>query len=315
MVAIGQSVSVAGGKMFTVKKQQTKKPTTMLDTNNTDSSRQPNQKGQTMNQPFATIRPEIPRDHYNRPLVTPPEGGKAKGYTRCTTFVGATEDLFTLQQWEKRIVALGLAARPDLIQTIAGHPTDNKVLNQVCADAKVAANGSRAADIGTAIHGYTEIIDGGGSMDQIPAEYRADLEAYARATESFDHEHIEQFMVHDEMSIGGTPDRISRTKDGRLMIMDVKTGGRAGEKLLGIGKMAQQLAVYSRSVKYDFETNTRTDLGIETAVGVIIHLPAGADQCDLITLDLNLGWEGVKLCADIYAHRKAKFIASEAVVS
>ncbi len=268
-----------------------------------------------MNQPFATIRPEIPRDHYNRPLVTPPEGGKAKGYTRCTTFVGATEDLYTLQQWEKRVVALGLATRPDLIAMVSAHRDDTKALNQICMDAKEAANASRAANIGTAIHAFTEIIDGGGTMDQIPPEYRADLEAYARATESFDHEHIEQFMVHDGLSIGGTPDRISRTKDGRLIIMDVKTGGRAGEKLLGIGKMAQQLAVYSRSLKYDFETNTRTDLGIETAVGVIIHLPAGAGQCDLITLDLNLGWKGVQLCADIYAHRKGKFIASEAVVS
>jgi hypothetical protein len=305
---------VAGGKMFTTKKWQTKKPTIMLDTSNTDSNRQP-EKGQTMNQPFATIRPEIPRDHYNRPLVTPPEGGKAKGYTRCTTFVGATEDLYTLQQWEKRVVALGLATRPDLIAMVSAHRDDTKALNQICMDAKEAANASRAANIGTAIHAFTEIIDGGGTMDQIPPEYRADLEAYARATESFDHEHIEQFMVHDGLSIGGTPDRISRTKDGRLIIMDVKTGGRAGEKLLGIGKMAQQLAVYSRSLKYDFETNTRTDLGIETAVGVIIHLPAGAGQCDLITLDLNLGWKGVQLCADIYAHRKGKFIASEAVVS
>jgi hypothetical protein len=314
VVAIVQSVSAGGGKMFTTKKQQTKKPTTMLDTRNTDSNRQP-EKGQTMNQPFATIRPEIPRDHYNRPLVTPPEGGKAKGYTRCTTFVGATEDLYTLQQWEKRVVALGLATRPDLIAMVSAHRDDTKALNQICMDAKEAANASRAANIGTAIHAFTEIIDGGGTMDQIPPEYRADLEAYARATESFDHEHIEQFMVHDGLSIGGTPDRISRTKDGRLVIMDVKTGGRAGEKLLGIGKMAQQLAVYSRSLKYDFETNTRTDLGIETAVGVIIHLPAGAGQCDLVTLDLNLGWEGVQLCADIYAHRKGKFIASEAVVS
>ena len=41
---------------------------------------------------------DIPRDHWNRPLVVPPGGGNPVPYTRCTTFIDPLEDQYNLTQ-------------------------------------------------------------------------------------------------------------------------------------------------------------------------------------------------------------------------
>ena len=58
---------------------------------------------------------EIPRDHFGRPLVIPPGGGKPVPYRRCTTFIDVLADRFNLELWKQRQVAVGLSRRPDLL--------------------------------------------------------------------------------------------------------------------------------------------------------------------------------------------------------
>jgi PD-(D/E)XK nuclease superfamily protein len=246
---------------------------------------------------------EIDRDRFGRPLVIPPGGGKPVPYTRCTTFVGATEDTWNLSRWQQRNVALGLAERPDLILAVSNSRDDKKALNKICEDAAEAAKAHAKATIGTALHGLTERMDRGDDVGVVPAEYLADLAAYQAATARLEMVEIEKFMVLDAWKIAGTPDRIVRV-DGKLRIFDLKTGSIE----LGIGKIASQLAVYSRAMHYNPDTGERTYSGVETDWGIIAHLPAGEGRCELHRVDLMKGWRGVQLSKHVRDWRARKFV-------
>jgi hypothetical protein len=74
---------------------------------------------------FSTVENELPRDRWGRPLITPPTGGEPRAYTRVTTLAGSVEDTYHLGQWQQRMVAVGMARRPDLVLGALGaDPTD-----------------------------------------------------------------------------------------------------------------------------------------------------------------------------------------------
>lgn len=221
-------------------------------------------------------------------------------YTRCTTFVDCLDDKYNLQKWQQRMVALGLADRPDLLLAVSAHRDDKRELDQITGKALEAAQAGAAATTGTALHALTEKIDRGEELPVIPEAYRADLEAYRKATIELETLLIEQFTVHDEHRIGGTPDRLVRYR-GRAYIADVKTG----QIDFGAMKIAMQLSVYARSTPYNHETKTRTPYPapVDTTRGVVIHLPAGTGTCELRWVDLDVGWTAVEIAARV---RKAR---------
>jgi hypothetical protein len=246
----------------------------------------------------------VPRDRYQRPLVVPPGGGKPIPYTRCTTYVGVLEDTYNLGLWQQRMLATGLASRPDLLLAVAStDPGDKKALDRVCSDAREAAAANAAATTGTALHALTERIDRGQPLGAIPGAYQADLHAYERATAYLTWTHIEAFTVHDDLKIGGTPDRVALI-DGRAVIADVKTGRID----YGAGKIAMQLAVYAHSLAYDHHTGERTPLGdhVDVERAIVIHLPAGEGRCDLVEVDITAGWQAVQLATQVRAWRARK---------
>lgn len=239
-------------------------------------------------------KPEIERDRYGRPLVIPPGGGKPVPYTRCTTYVGAIEDTWNLSRWQQRMVAIGLAERDDLRLAVAAHRDDKERLNEICANAADIAKAKAGATIGTALHALTEQMDRGQEIGTVPAEYAADLAAYAEATKDLAAVHIEAFSVLDKLKIGGTPDRVVRYQ-GKRFIADLKTGSID----FGFVKIAAQLAVYARSSLYDVETGERSVHGAELDKGIVIHLPAGTGTCTLYWIDLLTGWEAVKAARSV----------------
>lgn len=258
---------------------------------------------------------EPDRDRFGRPMVVPPQGGKAVPYTRCTTFVGACEDRFNLGQWEQRMVAVGLNQRPDLLLRVASlgvQPDGDQesrvwktALNEVCTQAREAAAASAKATIGTALHALTERMDRGLDLGPVPSEYKPHLKAYEEATADFEAVHIEQFTVLDDLQIGGTPDRLIRIPGhDRLIVADVKTGNTD----YGIGKICQQIAVYARSQLYDPATGGRRPYAGEVDVenGLIIALNANTGRCDLIWCDIAAGWEGVQLSKHVRGWRKRR---------
>jgi hypothetical protein len=255
--------------------------------------------------PFAIH--DVPRDHYGRPLIKPEDGtGKPQAYTRCTTYVGCLEDTFNLSKWQQRMVALGLAARPDLLLAVSAHSDDKRKLDGICEEAREAAAASSAATTSTALHRLAERLDRGEHLD-IPAAAKADLEAYRRATDGIDWLHIEQITVHDGLKVAGTPDRIGRFLQGgsRGRVYDIKTGSVEW----GMGKIAMQLALYAHSRLYDPVTGRRTDLDVDLDTAVVIHLPAGEGRCELLEVDIAAGWEAVQLATRVRAWRARKDLA------
>lgn len=246
---------------------------------------------------------EIERDRWGRPLITPPQGGKRRAYTRCTTFVDVLDDKYNLQQWQQRMVAIGLADRPDLLLSVSAHRGDKKELNRITADAREAAAAGAAATTGTALHKLIEILDRGDPMPLVPAAYQADIEAYRAATECLESVLIEQMHVHDEYEIGGTPDRIVR-HNGRLYVADIKTGSID----YGALKIAMQLAVYANSTPYDIATGRRQPLDepVDTQRAIVIHLPAGQGKCTLHWVDIDRGWRAVETAAYVRQWRRLK---------
>lgn len=252
---------------------------------------------------ITSVATELPRDRYGRPLVTPTAGGKPVAYTRCTTYIDCIEDKFNLQQWEKRMVALGLASRKDLLLSVSAHRDDKQALNRICGEAKEASAASAAATTGTALHALTELIDRGQKLpDGLPDEVIADLDAYAAATKALKSVMIEQFCVLDTLKIGGTPDRVVEI-GGQRYIADLKTGSIDWGAL----KIAAQLAVYSRSYTYDHTTGERGVHEADVNRGIVIHLPAGQATCELHWIDLKAGWEAVKVATQVRDQRKVKF--------
>lgn len=256
---------------------------------------------QTVTQP-----PEIQRDRWGRPLVVPPDGGKAKPYTRCTTFVGAIEDTFNLQKWLIRQTALGLSQRSDLLLAVAAHRNDKRELDKICEQAKEAAAASAKATTGTALHSLTEALDRGQELPALPAGAQASLDAYAAATQDLKAVHIERFTVLDSLQVAGTPDRVVEYQ-GERYIADIKTGSID----FGILKIAAQLAVYARGQLYDVESAERTAHGASTTRGIIVHVPSTDDpaeaKAELHWVDLEAGWQAVLANRQVRQLRKTKF--------
>lgn len=294
--------------------------------------------------PFVTPTSELPRDRWGRPLITPPEGGEPQAYTRVTTFVGCLEDTYHLNLWSQRMVVLGMANRDDLRlgARAVSDPDDRfakRTLNDIAKQAKDAASGSAKATIGTAIHSYTERIDRGEDLGNVPEEYLPDLNAYRKITAGLESIGIEGFCVNDGLRVGGSYDRIYRftgefldayaekhgtrlqyparaddqsvpVEPGDAVIGDVKTGNID----LGIGKICMQLGVYANSLDYDHTVGSRTPLNGNPSKdwGIVVHLPAGQGKARLVWADLAAGYTTAStLAKGVHEWRKRKDLSSE----
>lgn len=250
----------------------------------------------------AVVRPgpQIDRDRWGRPLVLLPDGSKRVGYKRCTSYIDVLDDRYNLELWKQRQVADGLARRPDLVLKAAAAAGDKTELNEVTKQALEAAGSSAAATTGSAVHSLTEQVDRG-QDPIIPPTTTADIDAYRAATSHLKMHLIEVFVVHDELQVGGTFDRVVEL-DEVLYVADVKTGSidYAGSKI------AMQLALYSRSQLYDIRSGKRSNLDVDQQRGLVIHLPAGVGECQLHWADLKAGWEGVQICKQVWQWRSRK---------
>ena len=257
-----------------------------------------------------TATVEVPRDRYGRPLIQPAAGGKPVAYDRASSFGDVLEDKYHLSKWQQRMVAKGLTARPDLYLAASTTPlVEKSKLDRIAEQAIEAAGGTAKSTIGTSLHALTEYIDRGEDLPPYPAEYAKDLDAYREITARFEHVHIEQFMVCDQLKVAGTPDRLSRSAfdtlhDGSMFVYDLKTNGNANF----LDKYASQLAIYSRSVLYDPATGGRTPVDLDQHVGWIVHMPQGEGRCDLYRVDLEAGWQAALLAAEVRAYRKKKHL-------
>lgn len=186
-----------------------------------------------------------------------PETGKQSRFTRSTNFASSISDSFTLDQWKARMLALGLARRPDLMEKVkkilsGGVPYEiarerRDDLNAIAEEAKLAAGSKERAKKGTQLHKHTEEVESGRKgVADVPEEYRRDVVVYLAALEQAGFrpvKHlIERSVLSLELGVVGTFDRVLEcvrdqpvvTLNGRkvqitkgdFVIGDVKSGER-----------------------------------------------------------------------------------------
>ena len=253
---------------------------------------------------------EFDRDRWGRPLIIPTGGGKPLAYSRFSSHGQVLEDRFGLEKWKIRTSALGLVARQDLFAQLASIPNDDtKRLDEILSQALEAGGGSVGANMGTALHEFTQRYDLGEiTLSDIPDPWRADVEAYARTIEQHSLEIrrdlIEVTLVNDALQLAGTADRFFLDSANRLICADLKTGKSIGANPLGY---IVQLAAYANSVLYDVETGVRTPLGdVNLDHGLLIHSPAQKARCDLYRVDLRGGLEAAQLASRVKKWQKRK---------
>ncbi|HUM06394.1 MAG TPA: hypothetical protein VLT90_13095 [Terriglobales bacterium] len=254
--------------------------------------------------PYVLVNPDWPEPVVQMDGFTDKPGeprGKSAIYTRVTTFISCLEDTYALGEWQNRMVALGMAVRPQLVaqaqRVDLDAPQDQvkEQLNEVAYAAKDAANWKLKADLGTDFHEITREYDGGRrDWRNLSDTSRSMLAAYATATKGCTFEFIEARLVNDTLKYLGTTDRLgwvecsecvpgkSVTRLNALRVYDLKTGRID----FGQSKMALQLAAYSLSKLYDPDTGIRTDLPICPHVAYIIHAPYGEGTCAIYPVPL-----------------------------
>lgn len=259
---------------------------------------------------FRSDEDPVPRDRYGRPLIVPPEGGKPEAYMRATTLAKTLDDTFNLQQWAKRSVLVGAGIRPDLGVSAAmlapKMATDRYAKKEIdkLADAAMEVSGSSTKrNMGTVLHGLSERVDRGESLDDVPENLKSDLRAYWQATKDLEVLGIEEFVVNDPLKTAGTYDRTVRYR-GRSYIFDLKTGNVT----FAAGSIAIQLAVYATGKRYDHDGAVRTDLpdDLDPDWGIVAHLPQGEQRCELHWVDLKAGREAIERALWVRAYRKKR---------
>lgn len=246
-------------------------------------------------------------------LIHPAKPGKRVTLTRATTLNKAADDMFNLMDWQKGNVAVGLARRPDLLARAAGMKSGDRALKGIVKDAEEAGGGSVKANLGTAMHTFTEMVDWGRPLSDIPEEYRDDVAAYRDALLSERLEvvraGIERITMTSEWDgVAGKLDRIYRLADGRYVIGDVKSGKVDYDPK----SIYAQLAIYARGVNevgvYDVanECWERLPFEVDEDDALIMHMPAGQGECNVFEADLAVGRAHLEVCAAVRRHRKVR---------
>lgn len=233
-------------------------------------------------------------------------------FTRATTFAATIEDRFNLEKWFKRMTALGLVLRPDLLTQIAAHHDDDKKkIDGFCEEAIEAAKGSQGANLGTALHRFAERVDSG-ETPVIPEPYDKDIAAYTACLRTngvrVDPELMESVVVCRELRVAGRFDRIVEIDGFDLpLIADLKTGSID----FAMPTIATQLAIYANADElYDPVTDTCSPMvDVDTKRALVIHLPAGKASCSLHLVDIEQGWQAAQVCAQVRQWRQNRALS------
>jgi len=264
------------------------------------------------------ITPSDPvrRDQWGRYKVLPPAGKKPVGYTRATTVAKALEETSNLAAWGKRMTALGLAARPDLLAMVqTADPTDKRALDKLCDSAAEAGGATARRDLGTALHKMFEqscVTPG----YKVPAAYSADIAAIHTALREAGMQVVDEcselMVVLDRHQVAGMADLIvERIADGELFIADLKTGSSVQYGALGwaiqLAIYANADAIYIQGAAVDGSEDLRAPMpAVNKQQAVIIHCQPESGSCDLHTLDIGKGFEALEVATSVRAWRKKR---------
>lgn len=256
------------------------------------------------------VQGEVARDRWGRPLID------GKPHTRTSTLAKALDETANLMKWKARMTAIGLASAPDLIALVSTRDaSDSSGLNELVERACERAGANRGADLGTAIHSATELVDYGEPTAHLPAPILNDALAYRRAIDAAGLEPLcgEVFCVNATFTSAGTFDRLVRDADGNVHILDVKTGGNPDAyKWSGLA-WAMQTAVYATAKPYDPHKGVMewSDIDMpepQPVTGIIAHIVQGTGVCRLLKVDVQTGLRAAHLATQVRELRNDKRI-------
>jgi hypothetical protein len=252
-----------------------------------------------------------------------PDTGQETLFTRVSTIAKTLEDTFHLDQWKDRMLAKGLAMRPDLVMLAGATPLEEKwkFSNDIVKPARDTAGGSEGANHGTAFHSLTEIVDRGEPIPQgtHPGHVKQ-LQRYRRALT--DHgltvipHWMERVVLNREHRLVGRTDRAlwaNRSKGAAAWLPEgfsAVIGDVKSQKSMDFGCMsiAMQLAIYAHADLVFNEDEGRweePDIELNRDVAVVMHCPSNdPDTADIHVIDIARGWELVQLAMEVRAARK-----------
>lgn len=247
------------------------------------------------------------RDQYGRPLIIQPDGSR-EAYTRVSTLAKTLDDGNALTEWKSQNVAIGMSRRTDLQALALSNAGNWKVMSGVVKDAMAAAEAGAAANLGTALHTFTELIDAGRDISMAPPALLPHLNAYRTALAMGQMAPVmaEQFVVIDSIKVAGSFDRMFAVQQQLVALSDLKTGKDPWKYGLAL---SIQLACYSRGELYDVATGVRTPLpAVSQETGLLIAMPAKnpTPKVSVHTVDLVKGWQAAQVAAWVRDMRKDK---------
>lgn len=256
----------------------------------------------------------VRRDGWGRPMVPDPSTGKVRAWTRATTLASTIADRYGLEQWGKRMVVAGMAAKQrELVLRAVAAGDDKKALQAVADDALAAAGAGDARDAGSALHRILERRALGEELE-VPEPFTADVAAYDAAWQR----HglavvpgwVERFVVNTELEAAGTPDLLvdwperprEYVQDATPVIADIKTGRDIVE--YGALEISAQLATYANASHWWDGEKLHPMPEVDKEVGIVLHMPAGRGTCTAYAVDLVEGYKDAKLSYLVRARRK-----------
>lgn len=279
---------------------------------------------------------KTPRDRYDRylipgyPLPHPlhpgasgkrelkPEDDKLLSWTRVSTIAGTLGSEHQIDDWRLRLAIKGVGIRPDLYALAAATPLDDKdTLQGIAKQAVDAAEGKARANLGTALHSFSELADSGEDLSAIPYPWRADIEAYQAEMQLRDIELIpgmtELRVINPKWADGnaagvaGRFDRIVMYK-GRPTIGDLKSG--SDPLRYGASKIAIQLWLYATAwAIWDGAKFLNLPKDLNTDIALVFHVPPGESKCEIHELPLDGCEDAVRLALDVRAWRREKRVS------
>lgn len=287
-------------------------------------------------------------------LRHPSHGGVVE-WTRATTFAKSISDTFTLNQWGQRCVVVGATMQPDILDKARGKDVkkDREALNEIAEQLKEVAGSKVAAEWGTAVHSWTELVDRNWAdrwmilRERVPIQFQQHVENYLLLLEEYGLVPLASLIEFStgvlQYEVMGTSDnaykatkhldlklprRVIHLSPGEIVIGDKKTGATLD---YAWQEITIQLSLYAHGLndqgRFDWTTKTwDTDplrdyaepgTKVREDVGVILHLPVDPTSDKLPGLhavDLESGWSAVVLCERVRTWRKLKNLAGPVIV-
>lgn len=252
--------------------------------------------------PISTDAPEAANGRYKLPH---PDTGDDTDWTRVTTFIEALDDGQGLTIWKLGLTVRGLVTSDELWRQARAEHDNDKACRNIAERAHLWAGSKLSAAIGTALHTATEHHDLG-TGHRPPAPWDLHIDAWRDALTAHGIEvvpgWIERIVVNPAVGCAGTLDRLVRLPDGRVVVLDIKTGKDPKKATYAV-----QAGVYANATHAwtpDGYEPLPDDLDRTTAI--IAHLSATDGGCDLYTVDAATGWERAQIITSVREARRIK---------